>query len=102
MLAMTSQMLDFFNATETKPEDLREKIAINGQEVLETILLNAVKRGEISNRSLPNRVKFLPFDLLRSEFAMTLQPVNSDQITELVDVVVMPLFHYYHVMRSEY
>nr|WP_321456625.1 TetR/AcrR family transcriptional regulator [uncultured Cohaesibacter sp.] len=93
-MILNSQVLEYFREASSKPAELREKIVIVGQNVLDAILFNAVKRGEISARPLPTRIKHLPFDLLRSEFFMTLRQPEQSHIEEIVDMVVLPAIHY--------
>jgi AcrR family transcriptional regulator len=55
------------------------------------IFLYAHERGEIDLDKTPPAVLTMPFDLMRHDLLMTLKPVSSDRITEIVDDLFMPL-----------
>ncbi|WP_119307815.1 TetR/AcrR family transcriptional regulator [Cohaesibacter haloalkalitolerans] len=94
MMILASQMVEYYRETSVRPVDLREKITLASNSVLDRILFRAVERGEISSQPLPARLKHLPFDLLRSEFFMTWQQPDKSKIVEIVDMIVMPAIEY--------
>lgn len=51
----------------------------------------AVERGAIKRELLPERVKSLPFDLLRHEIVTTIALVPADVLAEIVDTAFRPL-----------
>lgn len=51
----------------------------------------AVDRGEIKPELLTERIKSLPFDLLRQEVLTTFAPVPDHVLEEIVDTVFLPL-----------
>lgn len=74
--------------------ELRAK-AIGGTRLtVETIIARARERGEITV-DLPPRVTGLPFELLRGEVLMTMQPLSEESITTIVDEVFLPLVSAY-------
>nr|WP_321980050.1 TetR/AcrR family transcriptional regulator [uncultured Cohaesibacter sp.] len=95
MMVLTSQLMEYYRETSVKPMELREKIVIASNSVLDAVLLNAIQRGEISILPIPDRIKHLPFDLMRSEFFMTLQQPNLNSIIEIVDLIVLPAIHFH-------
>jgi AcrR family transcriptional regulator len=56
-----------------------------------TILKNAEKRGEINLAQMSPRIISLPLDLFRYEVLSRHEPVSDKTITEIVDVIFMPL-----------
>jgi hypothetical protein len=94
MMILASQMVEYYRETSVRPVDLREKITLASNSVLDKILFRAVERGEISSQPLPARLKHLPFDLLRSEFFMTWQQPDKSKIVEIVDMIVIPTIEY--------
>lgn len=55
------------------------------------ILKQAEKRGELKVDTIPDRVLSLPADLLRYAILTTHKPVTEETITEIVDVIFLPL-----------
>lgn len=75
-------------------EDLGElhDPAVTGRaDALDTIYDRAVRRGEIEPDRLTDRIKSLPFDLLRHEILLTFAPVPDAVIEEIVDTIFLPL-----------
>jgi hypothetical protein len=52
-----------------------------------------VERGEIKPERLTERIKSLPFDLLRHEFLTTFAPAPDHVLEEIVDTIFLPLVH---------
>ena len=95
MMVLTSQLMEYYRETAVRPKELRDKIVIASNSVLDTLLMNAYQRGEITVLPLPDRIKHLPFDLLRGEFFMTLQQPNLNSIIDIVDLIVLPAIHFH-------
>jgi AcrR family transcriptional regulator len=58
---------------------------------VQTIVDNAVARGELPPVVLPRRVLRLPLDLLRAEATMCATPLADESLDSLVDDVYLPL-----------
>lgn len=82
---------DYYHETGTSPADLRDTLPVAPLETLNAIYQRAADRGEITTEHLTERRKTLPFDLLRAEFFMTLQPLPETTLTEIVDTLFLPL-----------
>ncbi len=85
------QLAAYYQENETTPAELRERLLEERASVMETVLARAVDRGEIPTASLPARIIALPSDLLRQESLMTLKPVPTASIIDIVDEVFLPL-----------
>ncbi|MFI0788975.1 TetR-like C-terminal domain-containing protein [Streptomyces lydicus] len=55
------------------------------------VLGRAVDRGEVEPELLTERIKSLPFDLLRHEILTTFAPVPEHVLEEIVDTVFLRL-----------
>ncbi|MFE6720389.1 TetR/AcrR family transcriptional regulator [Streptomyces albidoflavus] len=62
-----------------------------GAGATDPLYARAAARGEISAEGLSERVKSLPFDLLRHEILTTYAPVPDQVLEEIVDTVFLPL-----------
>lgn len=51
----------------------------------------AVERGEVDAGRFTDKVKALPFDLLRNEFLTNLGPAPETTLQEIVDTLFLPL-----------
>lgn len=58
---------------------------------LDTMYGRAVRRGEIDANRLTDRIRSLPFDLLRHEILLTFAPVPDEVVEEIVDTIFLPL-----------
>ncbi|KQX65137.1 TetR/AcrR family transcriptional regulator [Streptomyces sp. Root1310] len=88
---MSVQLAGYYQETGTSPADLRDPLATGRKEALDVLFDRAVDRGEIKRELLTERVKSLPFDLLRQEILTTFAPVPDHVIEEIVDTVFLPL-----------
>ncbi|QKW25648.1 TetR/AcrR family transcriptional regulator [Streptomyces seoulensis] len=70
---------------------LGDLFATGGEDSGDVLFDRAVERGEIDPRRLTERVKSLPFDLLRHEILTTYAPVPDHVLEEIVDTVFLPL-----------
>lgn len=89
--AMTAQLAAFFEETGTTPADLRKSLLGDRWTLIESIIRRAAERGEIDGALLTPRVLSLPFDLLRHDVLMNLEPLSDADIREIVDAVFLPL-----------
>ncbi|CDR09953.1 TetR/AcrR family transcriptional regulator [Streptomyces iranensis] len=88
---MSMRLADYHQETGNSPVDLRDPLATGRAEALDALFGRAVDRGEIKPELLTERVKSLPFDLLRHEILTTFAPVPDDTLEEIVDGVFLPL-----------
>jgi AcrR family transcriptional regulator len=92
MAAVVSMRLSAqFQDLSLSPAELRRELIGNRQTSMEVIVSRAVARGELGQKTLPDRVVSLPFDLLRNDWLMTLEPVTPEVITSIVDEAFLPL-----------
>ncbi|MFD9396199.1 TetR/AcrR family transcriptional regulator [Streptomyces sp. NPDC060000] len=90
---MSVQLADYYRETGTSPDDLRDPLVTGRKEALDALFDRAVDRGEITPEHLTERIKSLPFDLLRHEILTTFAPVPDGVLEEIVDMVFLPLVH---------
>lgn len=81
----------YFRETGTSFSDLRDVFLGGGSSAMDTINARAIERGEIDPARLTPRIAGLPFDLFRHDVMMTLRPVPSAAIAEMVDTIYLPL-----------
>jgi AcrR family transcriptional regulator len=60
---------------------------------VQVIYRRAHDRGEIDLTRVPPAVLTMPFDLVRHDLLMTLEPVKPARIRSIVDDLVLPLLH---------
>ncbi|MGW0659553.1 TetR-like C-terminal domain-containing protein [Streptodolium elevatio] len=70
---------------------MREFAKAGRRNLLDDIFERAFARGEIDPAHVTERMKSLPFDLLKQEFFMTFRPVADAVIEEIVDTLFLPL-----------
>jgi AcrR family transcriptional regulator len=61
------------------------------QVAMKEILVFARERGEISGKSIPDRVAFLPFHLVIYEMSATRSPLKKKALMQIVDEIFLPL-----------
>lgn len=88
---MTAQLAAFFEETGTSPATLRQSLVGQRWTLIESIVRRAVDRGEIDGARVTPRIVSLPYDLLRHDALMTVRPMPSSQIAEIVDTIFLPL-----------
>ncbi|BBY58361.1 TetR family transcriptional regulator [Mycolicibacterium sarraceniae] len=83
----------YFQETGTSPAELVGQLApeLPLLGAVDTIYDRAFDRGEIDPERITNRMKTLPFDLLRAQLLMTLQPAPDPDLEEIVDTLLLPL-----------
>ncbi|TDD87316.1 TetR/AcrR family transcriptional regulator [Actinomadura rubrisoli] len=85
---MNVHLAGYYQETGTVPSDL---FATERENTADVIFDRAVGRGEIEPDHLSERIKSLPFDLLRHEILVTFAPVPDPVLEEIVDTVFLPL-----------
>jgi AcrR family transcriptional regulator len=90
---MGIHLAGYFEETGTRPADLRDVIRYGRPHALDVVYERAAARGEIDLSGLSPRIRGLPFALLQLELLTTLKPVPAAAIEEIVDTIVLPLFH---------
>jgi AcrR family transcriptional regulator len=85
---MNVQLASYYQQTGTSPGDL---LATERAKTPDVLFDRAVDRGEIEPGRLTERIKSLPFDLLRHEILVTFAPVPDHVLEEIVDTVFLPL-----------
>ena len=79
-------------STGLTPEQAREKLfgdqRIRGDQI---IYRRAHDRGEIDLGRIPSAVLTMPFDLVRHDLLMNLEPVKPERIASIVDEIFLPL-----------
>ncbi|MFF1872545.1 TetR/AcrR family transcriptional regulator [Streptomyces sp. CB03911] len=88
---MGAHLAGYYQETGTSPADLRDPFVTGRAKALDVLFDRAVERGEIAPEPLGERVKSLPFDLLRHEILTTFAPVPDHVLEEIVDTVFLPL-----------
>ncbi|MEV5711369.1 TetR/AcrR family transcriptional regulator [Actinoallomurus sp. NPDC052274] len=88
---MSVHLAGYYQETGTTPGDLLDPRATGRSESLDALFDRAVDRGEVKPELLTERIKSLPFDLLRHEILTTFAPVPDHVLEEIVDTVFLPL-----------
>lgn len=89
---MSIQMAAYYQETGTSPADLRDIAKEEKRRnLLDDVYERAFARGEVDPAHVTDRMKSLPFDLLKQEFFMTFRPVADAVIEEIVDTLFLPL-----------
>lgn len=88
---MSIQMAAYYQETGTSPADLRDTATAGRRSLLDDVYERAYERGEVDPAHVTERMKSLPFDLLKQEFFMTFRPVADAVIEEIVDTLFLPL-----------
>jgi AcrR family transcriptional regulator len=88
---MSVNLASYYQETGTTPGDLFDPTTTGRKEAVDVLFDRAVERGEIKPELLTERIKSLPFDLLRHEFLATFAPVPDHVLEEIVDTIFLPL-----------
>lgn len=76
------------------PAQARDRILGEApQRRIRTIYQRAHDRGEIDLESIPPAVLAMPFDLVRHDMLMDLEPLKPARIRSIVDEIFLPLVH---------
>ncbi|MEV6358328.1 TetR/AcrR family transcriptional regulator [Streptomyces hydrogenans] len=89
--AMSIQLAAYYQETGTTPADLRDHLHAGRPTTLGTVFDRAADRGEIDPERVTDRMKSLPFDLLRHELLTTNTPAADTTLEEIVDTLFLPL-----------
>ena len=81
----------YYQDTGTTPADLLVVLARARGDMIDMAFDRAIARGEVDGERLTERMKNLPFDLLRNEFVTTLSPAPDATLEEIVDTLLLPL-----------
>jgi len=73
------------------PQDVRLLVRGDGPSRSDEVFRRAHDRGEIDLARIPQDVRDLPFQLVRHDLLMTLQPASPERIRSIVDEVFWPL-----------
>ncbi|MFJ8819464.1 TetR/AcrR family transcriptional regulator [Amycolatopsis thermoflava] len=85
---MNAQLSSYYQETGTSPGDV---LTARHEKATDVLFDRAVSRGEITADRLSERIKSLPFDLLRHEILVTFAPVPDHALEEIVDTIFLPL-----------
>jgi AcrR family transcriptional regulator len=88
---MSMYLADYHRATGTSPSELLDPAETGRKQAIDTIYHRAVDRGEVKAEHLTERIKTLPFDLLRHEYLTTFTAVPDQVLEEIVDTLFLPL-----------
>ncbi|MFC1430239.1 TetR/AcrR family transcriptional regulator [Streptacidiphilus sp. N1-3] len=88
---MSVNLASYYQETGTRPGDLFDPSTTGRKEAVDLLFDRAVDRGEVAPEVLTERIKSLPFDLLRHEFLTTFAPVPDHVLEEIVDTIFLPL-----------
>jgi AcrR family transcriptional regulator len=82
------------------PAQARDKVmAAQRLPRVRVIYQRAHDRGELDLERIPGAVLALPFDLVRHDLLMDLQPLRPARIRSIVDEIFLPLVHNHHSRR---
>jgi AcrR family transcriptional regulator len=87
----TATFAGLLASTGLPPAEVRAQIMGDRPFWSQEIFRRAHKRGEIDPDTIPAAVLTMPFDLIRHDLLMTLQPLPADRITAIIDHLFMPL-----------
>jgi hypothetical protein len=85
---MSAHLAGYHQETGTNPGDL---LATGDANTADVLFERAAARGEINPDHLTERIKSLPFDLLRHEILTTFAPAPDHVLEEIVDTIFLPL-----------
>ncbi|NKZ09269.1 TetR/AcrR family transcriptional regulator [Actinomadura latina] len=89
--AMSAYLAGYHQETGARPGDLFDPAVTGRGAALDVLFDRAAARGEIRPEHLTERVKSLPFDLLRHELLTTFAPAPDRVLEEIVDTIFLPL-----------
>jgi AcrR family transcriptional regulator len=82
------------------PAQVRQRIMDDRPFWSDELYRRAQERGEIDLDRIPPAVLAMPFDLMRHDLLMTLQPVTPERIKSIVDDLFLPLVAVDRAIRS--
>ncbi len=89
--AMSIQLAEYFEETGTSPRDMREMMVGEQPAALDLVFDRAAARQEVDPEQLTDRIRSLPFNLLRMEMLVHMRAASDDVIAEIVDTIFLPL-----------
>ena len=84
-------LASYHQQTGANPSDLLDPSTTGRKEAVDVLFDRALDRGEIKPDHLTERIKSLPFDLLRHEFLTTFAPAPDHVLVEIIDTIFLPL-----------
>ncbi|MFB8005175.1 TetR/AcrR family transcriptional regulator [Nocardia sp. NPDC056000] len=90
---MYSHLASYYRETGRSPAELFDPSAPSRDASLDTLFDRAVARGEIPADLPTERIKTLPFVLLRHEILSAFASVPEHVLEEIVDTIFLPLVH---------
>ncbi|AYG04036.1 TetR/AcrR family transcriptional regulator [Gryllotalpicola protaetiae] len=90
-IALLSRLGALYSDTGTNLGELRQGLVEARSEAIDRMLQRAVDRGEIDPAKLTPRVRSVAFDLFLHELMMTMRPVSSTAIADIIDEIFLPL-----------
>ncbi|MBS2534018.1 TetR/AcrR family transcriptional regulator [Catenulispora sp. NF23] len=91
MTVMSVYLASYHLETGTSPAELLDPADTDRKQAVDAIYDRAVERGEAGAERLTDRIKALPFDLLRHEILTTYAPASEQVLEEIVDTMFLPL-----------
>ncbi|MYR43408.1 TetR/AcrR family transcriptional regulator [Streptomyces sp. SID5910] len=88
---MYAHLASYHRETGESPGSLFDPVATGRAAALDALFERAVARGEVKPDRLTERIKTLPFVLLRHEILSTFAPVPEHVLEEIVDTIFLPL-----------
>ncbi|WP_431035789.1 TetR/AcrR family transcriptional regulator [Streptomyces sp. P6-2-1] len=85
---MNAHLAGYYQETGTNPAHLLTEAREANSDV---IWERALARGETTEDRLTERIKRLPFDLLRHEILISFAPVPDEVLEEILDTILLPL-----------
>jgi len=73
------------------PAEVRARLIEDRPVWSHEIFKRAAERGELDLDKIPPAVLSMPFDLMRHDLLMTLEPVSPERLTSIVDDLFLPL-----------
>lgn len=85
------QLAAYLEQTDTTPAQLREFVTGDEPDIIDVLLGRGIARGEVDPARLTDRIRSVPFVMLRHELVMTREPVAPEVLEEIVDTIFLPL-----------
>lgn len=91
LIAMQVRLVAYHEEDGATPQALRDFVTAEKPHLIEHIFERAAARGETDPDGLDDRIKRLPFDLLRQELLTRPGPAPETVLESIVDRVFLPL-----------
>jgi AcrR family transcriptional regulator len=85
---MNAHLAGYYRETGIKPGEL---LPTEREDDVDVLFDRAIDRGEADPDKLSERIRSLPFDLLRHEILVTFAPAPDAVLEEIVDTIFLPL-----------